>query len=396
MLEMQRNDIDWRGGRASLHVYYAGEDVLQVARDAYAMFLSENALAPAAFPSLAAMERDLVDASLDLFHAPPDAVGNLTSGGTESIFLAVKAARDWGAHQRSKWRGGPELVLSRTAHPAFDKAAQFLGVKVVRVPTAHDYGADVAALAAAVSDRTIMIVASAPTFPYGSVDPVREIARVAQDNDIWFHVDACVGGFLAPFARTLGYNIPDFDFAVPGVRSISADLHKYGYAAKGASLILYSHADFQRYQSTEFSDWPKGKYFTPTFAGTRPGGAIAAAWAVMHYLGESGYLHLASRVMKTWQKYLTGIAEVPELAIVGKPHLAVVAFTSRVVDIFSVAQELKHKGWYVSRLAEPTGIHQMVNVAHEPIVEQYLSDLTMAVGRAYDAPLSEWEEVVTY
>jgi sphinganine-1-phosphate aldolase len=398
MLDMSRRDVDWRGGRSALHVYFAGEDVLSVARESYAMFMSENALAPAAFPSLAAMERDIVGAALDLLHAPEGATGYVTSGGTESILLAMKAARDWSLKFRKRADATPEIVMPRTTHPAFDKAAQYLGLKTVRVPTAADYRADPRGLAAAITDRTIMLVASAPALPYGLIDPVVEIAGVAREHDVWLHVDACIGGFIAPFAKKLGYSIPTFDFSVPGVRSISADLHKYGYAAKGASVILYSRADFGEYQCTEFSNWPKGKYYTPTLAGTRSGGAIAAAWAVLHYLGESGYLDLTSRVMKTWQKYMAGIDAIPELSLVGAPHLVILSFGSRVIDIFAVAQKLAQKHWYISRINEPHGIHQMVNLAHEPAVEEYLCDLAAAVAQTRSSAMQADDclEVTTY
>jgi sphinganine-1-phosphate aldolase len=397
LIDMRKQDVDWRRGRAALLVYYAGEDVLSVARDAYSMFISENALAPAAFPSLAAMERDLVEGALELFHAPPEGAGSLTSGGTESILLAVKTARDWSARRRRKFDGPGEIVMPRTAHPAFDKAAQLLGARTVRVPTGADYRADPEALAAALTDRTIMVVVSAPAFPYGIIDPVDEVAKIARDHDAWLHVDACIGGYLAPFAKELGFAMPDFDFAVSGVRSLSADLHKYGYAAKGASVVLYSHREFHKHQSTEFCDWPKGKYFTPTLAGTRAGGAIAAAWAVMHYLGKTGYLDRTLRVMQTWRRYLTGIAAIPELFVVGSPHLAILSYGSKVIDIFSAADRLAVNGWYMSRLTEPRAIHQMVNIAHESSVEEYLSDLAAAVRQTRGLPpRRRREEVLTY
>jgi sphinganine-1-phosphate aldolase len=382
MGELRRDDVDWRNGRAALHVYYPGEDVLDVARQAYAMFICENALAPAAFPSVARMERDIVDATLALFHAPAGSAGSITSGGTESIVLAVKAAREWSKLSRVQIRGTPEIVMPRSAHPAFEKAAQLLGLNVVKVPVGLDYRACPEAMREAITQKTIMLVASAPCFPYGTIDPIDEMARIARQRGLWLHVDACIGGFLAPFAKKLGYNLPAFDFSIAGVCSISADLHKYGYAPKGASVVLYSRSEFHKCQTTEFNDWPKGKYFTPTIAGTRPGGAIAAAWAVMHYLGDVGYTTLASRVMRTWQRYLSGIAEVPTLSVLGPPHLAVFAFTSNSVDMATVAAELTKGRWYVSRIAEPPGIHQVVNLAHEPIVEEYLVDLRLAAVNA--------------
>jgi glutamate/tyrosine decarboxylase-like PLP-dependent enzyme len=396
MDEMRREDVDWRHGRAPLHVYYAGDDVLEIANKAFLMFIEANALAREAFPSIAVMEREVIDATLGLLNAPKNAAGSFTSGGTESILLALKAARDWSVQNRNI-DGWPEIVMPRTAHPAFDKGAHFLGIKPVRVAMGADYRADAALMAAAINDRTIMLVASAPSFPYGLVDEVYKIAETAIERNVWLHVDACIGGFLAPFVHKLGYSVPDFDFRIPGVRSISADLHKYGYAAKGASTILYASVEFYEYQLTEFANWPKGKYQTPSLSGTRSGGAIASAWAVLNYLGERGYLSIALRVMQTRQKLIDGIRAMPELTIVGEPHLATFSFTSETIDIFAVANELAQMGWYISRISDPHGIHQMVNLAHEPIVQEYLDDLERAVKRVRKLSLrAENQDVVAY
>jgi glutamate/tyrosine decarboxylase-like PLP-dependent enzyme len=399
MLELRERDVDWRDGRTALHVYYPGDDVLNVAREAYGMFMMENALAPLAFPSLAEMERELVGAAVALFKGSSNACGSLTSGGTESIFLALKAARDWTRASRPDVEEPFEIVLPRTAHPAFDKAAQYLGITAIRIPTTSSYDIDIERLFDAVGSHTIMMVASAPNFPYGAVDPISEIAKLALEQDLWLHVDACVGGFLAPFAKKLGHFIPDFDFSVPGVRSLSADLHKYGYAAKGASLVLFAHRDYSRFQGTEFSNWPKGKYYTPTMLGTRPGGATAAAWAVMHYLAEEGYLRLTARVMNVWKAYVTRVQHIPELALVGAPHLAILSFTSAAeeVDIFAVANELAERGWYMSKLAEPVGIHQIINLAHENIVDRYFEEVESAIRKVYKHSIrAKDRNVLTY
>lgn len=399
MLDLRRRDVDWRAGRAALHVYYPGDDVLNVAREAYGMFMMENALAPLAFPSVAQMEHELVQAASGLFRAPTQACGSITSGGTESIFLALKAARDW---TRSSRPGVPEpfqIVLPRTAHPAFDKAAQYLGMVAVRVPTGPTYNMESERLIDAVNLNTMMVVASAPNLPYGIVDPIPEIAKLALERDLWLHVDACIGGFLAPFAKTLGYDIPDFDFSLPGVRSLSADMHKYGYAAKGASILLFSDRRYSEYQATEFSHWPKGSYRTHTILGTRSGGAIAAAWAVMHYLGEDGYLRLSSRVMDIWKSYASRVQNIPELGIVGAPHLAILAFASvtEKLDIFAVANELASRGWYMSRLAEPAGIHQIINLAHENILDRYFEEVQRAVRNVVKHSIkAKNRDVVTY
>ena len=304
MKSLTEGDFDWRAGRLALYVFDAGDDVRAVAKDAYAMFITENGLGPAAFPSLRRMEVDVVGFGLSLLGAPEGACGDMTSGGTESILMAVKTCRDyWRAQDEAK---RTEIVVPQSAHPAFNKAAEYLGLTVKRVPVADDFTADVNAMAAAVDEHTMMVVASAPCFPYGVIDDIEGLSRLAVDADIWLHVDACVGGYFAPFARMNGVNLPPFDFALPGVRSMSADLHKYGYAAKGASTVFYRSAALREYQMFRFGDWPTGDMVTPTLAGTRPGGAIAAAWAVMNYLGCDGYRDKARIVVETREKYQRG------------------------------------------------------------------------------------------
>jgi len=273
LVALGARDADWRRARTAVYVFHAGEDVLRVAKEAYALYQSENALGPLAFPSLKQMEEEVVGMGLSLLHAPAGARGSMTSGGTESILLAVKACREE-ARSRGIETAGAEIVVPRSAHPAFDKAALYLGLRVVRVPVAADLRADVDAMAAAIGPRTLMLVGSAPCFPYGVIDPIAELSQLALERGLWLHVDACVGGYFAPFARMNGVPVPDFDFTLPGVRSISADLHKYGYAAKGASTIFHRSEEQWRHQVFTFDDWPAGGMTTPTMAGTRPGGAI--------------------------------------------------------------------------------------------------------------------------
>jgi glutamate/tyrosine decarboxylase-like PLP-dependent enzyme len=397
MEAMRRDDVNWRHGRAPLHVYFAGGDVMDVVREAYTMFMSENVLSPTAFPSLERMEREVVGAAIDLFHGPAGAGGSFTSGGTESIILAVKAARDWAQNHRLKAGMRGEILMPRTAHPAFDKAAHLLGVDPVRVDIGADYRASVPALEGAINSRTIMMVASAPSLPFGLIDPVDEMARLAQRHDVWLHTDACVGGYIAPFVSKLGYSLPRFDFTVPGVRSISADLHKFGYAAKGASTLLFRKSSDMAFQAFEFSDWPKGKYRTPTLLGTRSGGALAASWAVIHYLGENGYLRLTSRVMELRQRFLDGIAAIDGLKLLVQPHLSIITYTSDSLDITAVGDQLSERGWYVSRIADPPGLHQTVNLAHELYVDEYFADLAAAVKRVDShALVGKRCEVMTY
>ncbi len=371
-------DVDWRHGRLGVYIHYAGDDVLEVAKKAYLKFFSENGLGPKAFPSLARFESDVVAMTLGLLHGGPDARGAMTTGGTESIFLAVKSARDR-ARLKHPTLDRPQIVVPRTAHPAFNKAAHWLGLEVLRVPVGKDFRADVEAMAAAVGPRTIMLVGSAPAFPHGVMDPIPELGTLAENHGLWLHVDACVGGFIAPFAKRLGNPLPDFDFAVPGVVSISADLHKYGYTAKGASTILYRNNEAFGFQAYTFSDWPRGTYATQTLVGTRPGGAIAAAWAVMNFLGEEGYLEVTRRILATRKAIGDGVAKLG-LEVWGKPELSIVGYGSRELDMAAVADRLASRGWFVGRLAEPPGIHLMLNLTHEAIVGDYLSNLEWSIG----------------
>ena len=396
MEDARSNDVDWRRGRLGLYVHFGGEDVLEVAKEAYRRFFSENALGPKAFPSLRKFEDDIGAWTADLLNAGPDATGVVTSGGTESIFLAVKTARDHARVERPAVKE-PEIVAPVSAHPAFDKAAHYLCMKVQRVPLRADFRADVPAMAAAITPNTIMVVGSAPSFPHGVIDPIDDIAALARRRDLWMHVDACVGGFLAPFVRRLGYPVPPFDFAVEGVRSMSADLHKYGFTAKGASVMLLRDQALRRHLIFEFDNWPRGKYAAPTFTGSRPGGAIAAAWAVMRYLGIEGYMRIAQQIMGARDRMMKGIAAIDGLYVVGTPELSVMGYGARDIDIFAVAEQLTQKGWFVSTMSEPPGVHMgMPTLAHVAIVDEYLGDLAAAVAVVRANALTARSREVTY
>ncbi len=371
--EAGEGDADWRRGRVPMFIHYAGDDVLDVAKQAYLMYFSENGLGPRAFASLAKFEREVVEMGLGLLHGGPEARGAMTTGGTESIFLAVKCARDR-ALARRPGMGRPQIVMPHSAHPAFDKAAYFLGLTPVRTPLAADFRADPTAMRAALTPDTAMVVGSAPAFPHGVVDPIPEIAALAREHGSWMHVDACVGGYFAPFARTLGADIPDFDFAVEGVTSISADLHKYGYTAKGASTLFFADPESFALMGYYFDDWPRGQYFTHTLVGTRAGGAIAAAWAVMNYLGQEGYLRVTERVLATRRAMQQGL-DALGLPTLGRPELSIFAFGSPTRDMGAIGRGLTERGWTVGYVQQPAGIHHMLNLTHEPVVGQYLADV---------------------
>ena len=343
MRAQSAGDVDWRHGKIWTLVYFAGDDVAELLADTYADFLYTNGLGPTAFRSLKKFEAEVVAITADLLGLS-DAVGNMTSGGTESILMAVKAARDWAREERPQVTT-PELVLPVTAHPAFDKAAHYLGLRVIHIPVRDDLRADVDAARAAITDNTILIVGSAPCYPYGVVDPIPELAALAQEREICCHVDACLGGFLLPFLRRLGLPVPPFDFAVPGVTSISADLHKYGYSVRGSSTILYRDSKLRRYQFFSHANWPGGLYGSPTMTGSRPGAAIAASWALLHYLGEEGYLRLARITMETTRTLIDGINAIPGLEVRGKPDMSVLAFGSDTLDSYALCDAMGTRGW---------------------------------------------------
>jgi glutamate/tyrosine decarboxylase-like PLP-dependent enzyme len=379
MQEMSRGDADWRNARTAVYVFNPGEDVLRVAKEAYAMYQSENGLGPLAFPSLKRMEDEVIGMGLDLLHGPVGACGNMTSGGTESILMAVKTCRDQAAAAGRDVHNA-EIVAPITTHLAFDKACRYLGLQIVRVPVADDLRADPAAMEAAISERTLMLVGSAPCFPYGLIDPIEALGELAERHDLWLHVDACVGGYFAPFARMNGVPVPPFDFSVPGVRSISADLHKYGYAAKGASTIFHRSEAQRAFQIFDCADWPAGHMTTPTAAGTRPGGAIAGAWAVMNYLGVEGYRAKARMVTETRAKLMTAIEAMPGLQTFGDPQLGLFTFGADDVDIFKVYGRLLKRGWFSGLVTEPRAIHMMLSPAHADVADEYLVDLERALA----------------
>jgi glutamate/tyrosine decarboxylase-like PLP-dependent enzyme len=369
-------DADWRGGKIFSLVYFAGDDVADVLKEAYTSAFYTNGLGPAAFKSLKKFESEVIAMTADLL-SHPEAAGNMTSGGTESILIAIKSARDWG--RAEKGIAEPQIVVPLTAHPAFDKSAHYLGVEIVHTPLREDLRADVDAMRDAITDNTVLVAASAPCYPFGVIDPIPEIAALAKDRSVCCHVDACLGGYLLPFVERLGRPVPSWDFRVDGVTSISADLHKYGFSARGASVVLYRDSALRRHQFFAVSDWPGGLYGSPTLAGSRPGGAIAAAWAVLTYLGVDGYTRLARLIINTTDALVDGIRHIPELKVLGEPDMSVFAFTSDSLDIHSIADQLDAAGWHPDRQQLPPSLHCMVTPAHENAVQPFLDALNRAV-----------------
>jgi sphinganine-1-phosphate aldolase len=381
------SDVDWHAGRAFSLVYHASDEHSALLKAAYTRYFSENGLNPLAFESLRRFEAEVVAMTAAMLNGAPRAAGTMTSGGSESIMMAVKTYRDAGRTERGIER--PRLVLPASAHPAFFKACHYLMVEPVVVGLTDDFRVDVHAMRAAVTDDTVAVVGSAPCYPYGVVDPIGEIGALALDRGIGFHVDACLGGFLLPWVERLGHPVPPWDFRVEGVTSISADVHKYGFAAKGASTITYRDADLRRHQFYVSTDWVGGIYVSPTAAGTRPGGAIAAAWAAMQTMGEDGYLALAERIVDLGSRMISGIGAIPGLRVLGEPVLrSVFAFTSDDADvnIFAVGDVLRRRGWHPDKQIRPDALHMMITTPHVDVVEPFLTDLAEAVETVRDQP----------
>jgi glutamate/tyrosine decarboxylase-like PLP-dependent enzyme len=387
ILESYRgDDLDWQSGRVMGYVYDPGEKAKEVINRAYTMYLSENALDPLTYPSLLRLENEVVAMTAGLLNSPPEVVGNFTSGGTESLMLAVKTARDYARAVKPHIKA-PEMVLPITAHASLFKAAHYLGIKPVVTPV-HDgsFKADVSAMRDAVTDNTILLVGSAPGYTHGVVDPITEIAALALEKDLLCHVDACVGGIHLSYMRKLGYEVPDFDLNVPGVTSLTTDLHKYGYAAKGASIVLYQSKELRRYQIWACSRWTGYTIINPAVTSSKTGGPMAAAWAVMNHLGDDGYLEIVREVMAATQKLIVGISRIDGVRILGKPDMCMFALASdsNKINVYRLADEMKLKGWYLqpqfARENSPANLHISMNRSTVPQAEAFLETFAETVA----------------
>ena len=394
----RERDMPWRDGRTWAYVYDPGPEAEAVIKAAYASYLTENALDPTVFPSALRMENEVVAMAAAHLSGEAGVVGNFTSGGTESILLAVKTARDF-ARARRPNLAEPEMVLPETAHAAFHKAGHYLGVRPVLAPVdARSFRADPDAVRAALTDRTILLVGSAISYAHGVVDPIRELGALAQEREIPLHVDACMGGFLLPYFRRLGSPVPDFDFRVPGVTSISMDLHKYAFAAKGASTVLYRSASLRKHQIYACSNWSGYTLINPTVQSAKSAGPIAAAWAALNFIGDAGYLELARQVRDATARILAGIEAIPDLRVLGRPDMNLLAFASDGPSVFHVVDEMKQRGWYVQpQLAfgsSPENVHLSVNPASVRWVDDLLADLRECTEKARALPSGQLAEKI--
>ncbi|SEO76933.1 pyridoxal phosphate-dependent decarboxylase family protein [Amycolatopsis saalfeldensis] len=386
--ELRAGDLPTHGGRTLAYVYDSGlSEVDEIAAAAHALASSANGLDPTAFPSLLRMENDLVATAAGLLGGDAETVGTVTSGGTESCLLAVLAARD-----ARPGLAAPGLVLAETAHAAFHKAAHLFGVRKVVVPVDPvTFRADPAAMAAAIDESTVLVVASAPSYAHGVVDPIPEIAAAAAARGVRMHVDGCIGAWVLPYLARLGADVPPFDFRVPGVTSISVDLHKYAYCAKGVSVLLHANAGLRRTHYFASADWPGYTMLNPTLQSTRSGGPLAAAWAVVRHLGDEGYLRLAEVTREAVARIRAGIEGINGLRVLGDPDSTLIAFTAAApgFDLFTVADEMKVRGWYVqpqfAHGSSPLNLHLTVTAANHGSEAEFLADLTASVLAAKSA-----------
>jgi glutamate/tyrosine decarboxylase-like PLP-dependent enzyme len=375
-------DVRWADGKAFGMVFDGGPGVHEAARRAAELYLHENALNTNAFPSLRSIQSEVVGWTAGLLNGPETAAGFLTSGGTESILCGVKAARERGRAERGIDR--PEMVVAESAHAAFHKGGHLFGIEVRKVPVRDDWTADVDAMADRITDNTVLVVGSAPQYPQGVVDDIPAIAAVAAEAGANCHVDACMGGFVLPFAERLGREVPPWDFRVEGVSSISADIHKLGYAPKGVSVILHRTKELRRHQTFLFDDWLGGFYATPNLQGSRSGLPMAAAWAVMQHLGLDGYVELTRTVLDNADRMRAGIGNLDGVRVLGDPRFHLLAMATdpaadQPIDVFALADALERRGWYHDRQGPPDSLHSTVSNSNTGVIDDYLRDLAAAV-----------------
>ena len=381
VLSRKSADAKWDQGRTFSLIYPTGrQDVDDVLMKANRLYLYENALNPIRFPSLGQMELDVVEMTGSLVNLPAAGGGTMASGGSESILMSVLVNRDRAQRERGIEPAKGNIVYPTSAHAAFAKAAHYLELEARPIPITAEFTADVDAMADAIDDNTVLIMGSAYGYPHGVMDPIEDLSNLALERGIGFHSDTCVGAFVLPFLEQLGYEIPPYDFRLPGVTEMSCDVHKYGYATKGASVILHRNSEWIGLQYFLYTSWPSGLYGTPTVAGARPAGPIAAAWSVMNYLGMDGYLDLMRGLMATTQKFRDGIEAIPELRIMGNPIGPLLTFTSDDIDTYAVCDLMDDRGWNLDRNTNPNGLHMMISPLHEKYVDEFLLDLRWAVA----------------
>lgn len=391
------HDVSWHDGKSFAYVYHANDEHYDFLKRATQLFFSENALSPLAFPSLKKFEAEVTSMVADMLGGDRKAFGNITTGGTESNLMTVKAHREWA--KEKKPTPHPEMIVPISAHQSFDKAAHYFGLDIKKVQWGDDFRTSAEAMKEAITENTILIVGSAVEYPRGMVDPIKALGEIAQDYKVGLHVDGCLGGFMLPWVKKLGYPIPDFDLSVPGVTSMSCDIHKYGYGPKGTSTIFYTNERLWKHQFFASVDSPCGAYSSPTMTGTRAGSGIAGAWATIKSLGEEGYMKLAKDTMDATKKLTSAIDAMPELKVLGKPDMTVFSFAARdpaAVNIYAVGDELQKRGWIADRLQFPPALHLIVTPPHLQVVDAFLKDLAECVARVKANPTAIGEGAALY
>lgn len=374
------DDTDWQSGKVSGAIYHGGKDMGELLSSAYSLFSLSNPLHPDVFPGVRKMEAEVVQMVLNMFNAPLTGGGTTTSGGTESILMACKAARERGKLEKGITK--PEMIVPMTVHAAFDKASSYFGITLHHVKVDPiTYQVDLSTVERLINKNTVLLAGSAPNFPHGVIDDIASLSALGLRHDIPVHVDACLGSFLMPFLEKAGFEAPLFDFRLPGVTSISCDTHKYGFAPKGSSVIMYRDKALRKYQYFVSTDWPGGVYASPSIAGSRPGAIIAGCWTAMMNMGENGYTESCREIVGARAKIQARIErEIPELRIVGRPLVSVVAFDSPEVNIYTVGDKMSKLGWHLNGLQSPPALHIACTRLTVNAVDSLISDLKTCVA----------------
>jgi glutamate/tyrosine decarboxylase-like PLP-dependent enzyme len=400
--EMARQEDDfWQTGRCSGTMYCGDTEHYAFLNEAFGLYSHVNALQRDMCPSATRFEGEITAMTLDMMHAEaarPDSTpcGALSGGGSESILSALLAYREQGREQRGITQ--PQIIMPVTAHVAFDKGAHLFGIEVIHAPVDPETTlVDVDFVRDHVTPRTVALVGSAGNYPYGTIDPIDELSAIALERGIGLHVDGCLGGFILPWGQELGYEIPVFDFRLPGVTSISADTHKFGYGLKGTSVILYRDRSLRQYQYFLAPEWPGGKYLSPGIAGSRSGGLLAATWASMVSLGREGYRSHAKEIFEAAFAMQDAVRSHAELRILGKPTFCF-AFTSDAFNIYHVNDFMRDRGWRFNGLQYPDAVHMCVTrpQTRPGVVETFTKDLAEAVAYAKDPPRETPETASIY
>ena len=383
---MKERDVRWRDGRAFTLAYYAGPEAQAVSEEAYRAYATENALNTDAFPSLRRIQAEVVEIVTGWLGGDAQSAGFMTSGGTESLLLTVKAARERGRRERGVER--PNVVLPTSAHAAFEKGCAYFGVESRRIPVGSDWRADPDAMHDAIDDDTVLVVGSAPQYPQGVIDPIPAIAALATERSINCHVDACMGGVTLTYLARLGHEVPPWNLSVDGVTSISVDLHKYGYTAKGAGVLLHRSKQLRADQTFVTDNWLGGLYGSSGILGTKSGGSMAAAWAVLHHLGDAGYLRLTAAARRAADALVAELRTIPELVLRADPDATLIAFGAADparLDVFAVADALWRRGWYLDRQGPPASLHCTVNAVHDGLIPRFVDDLRASIAEVLAA-----------